>query len=61
MNTQTTQVFTSLSKEEKQQLTSIVNETLAFGINQKKSFSAADMWNIQRQGKTAMQRRYNRF
>lgn len=61
MKAQTTQFFTSLSKEVKQQLTNIVNETLAFDHNQKKAFSAADMWNIQRHSKSAMQRRSFRF
>lgn len=61
MNTQKTQIFTTLSKEEKQALTSIVKETLAFDAIQKKSFSAADLWNIQRQRRAIISRKYFGF
>lgn len=59
MKTQTTNLFNQLSKAETENLTAIVEETLAIGYNQvqEKTFSAAELWNIQRQRKTLSQRR----
>lgn len=52
-----------LSEEMKQQLTAEVNETLAMEANVKnnKKFTAVDMWNRQRNGRSAsdMMRRWN--
>lgn len=52
-----------LSEEMKQQLTTEVNETLAMEANVKnnKKFTAVDMWNRQRNGRSAsdMMRRWN--
>lgn len=58
MNNNQTQLFTVLSKETTQQLTTIVKETLAFELVGKKTFTAADLWNIQRRRKTVLQRRH---
>lgn len=51
MRTQTTTLFTNLSKETVKNLVTEVKETLAYDINngQHKTFSSADLWNIQRQ------------
>jgi hypothetical protein len=58
MNTQTKSLFTSMSKNETKELTTIVKETLAFGVvNQEKHFTAADLWNIQRQKRSVGHRR----
>lgn len=50
MRTQTTTLFNNLSKETVKNLVTEVKETLAYGINdgQHKTFSSADLWNIQR-------------
>lgn len=58
MNTQNNNLFTSISKEETKNLTSVVNETIAFGHNQEKAFRAVDLWNIQRQRRSSLQRRH---
>ena len=59
MNTQSTTLFTQLSKEHLQDLTKEVKETLATVTTNVKTFSAADMWNIQRQRKSFLRtRRY---
>jgi hypothetical protein len=52
-------LFTQMSLEQLEILTTVVKETLATGLVQpkRKIFSAADLWNIQRQGKTRIQRR----
>lgn len=59
MNTQNKNLITLLSKEATTQLTTIVSETLAFESKEVKTFTAADLWNIQRQKKGFTQRRYN--
>jgi hypothetical protein len=55
-------LFVQLSKEAFAQLTVTVNEVIAvdFKNSQQKVFSAADLWNIQRQKRNFVQRR-NRF
>jgi hypothetical protein len=58
MNTQNKHLFAAISKDETEKMTTIVNETIAFGISQKKSFTAADLWNIQRQRRSILQRRH---
>ena len=54
-------LFATFSNIQLEKLTSIVNETIATGFNQPiiKKFTAADLWNIQRQGKNRIQRRYS--
>lgn len=58
MNTQLNNVFATISKSETEKLTTIVNETVAIIENHKKSFTAADLWNIQRQKKTFVRSAY---
>ncbi|CAN5813413.1 hypothetical protein BH11BAC4_BH11BAC4_10340 [soil metagenome] len=52
-------LFAQLSKETVKNLTSEVKETLAFGYseNRSKTFSAAELWNIQRQRRSLGSRR----
>ncbi len=58
MNTQNINLFKAISIGETKKLTIIVNETLAGNTQQEKTFTAADLWNIQRQKKSIMPRRY---
>jgi hypothetical protein len=54
MKTQTANLFSQISKEQVEKLTTEVKETLVTGFqhNQHKTtFSAADLWNIQRRSK----------
>lgn len=59
MKTQSTNLFNQISKTQVENLTIEVKETLALGYNhnQGKTFSAAELWNIQRQRKSLNQRR----
>jgi hypothetical protein len=57
MKKQTTNQFSQISKEQTEKLTTVVKETLAFGFSQVKTFSTADLWNIQRRSRTMLQRR----
>ncbi len=50
--------FSPLTKVETEKLTTLVNETLAVEFIKPKSFSPADLWNIQRRSRTMTQRRY---
>ena len=56
MKTQTN-LFREISQEGMNNLTGQVKETLAIGYNTVKQFSAADLWNIQRQRKAIRSRR----
>lgn len=58
MNTQNNHLLKSISKEETKRLTTVVNETIAFDVNVVKSFTAADLWNIQRSRRSSLQRRH---
>lgn len=58
MNTQNNNLLKSISKEETKRLTNVVNETIAFDVNVVKSFTAADLWNIQRSRRSSLQRRH---
>ncbi len=59
MKSQLTNLFNQISKTQVENLTMEVKETLAVGYNpnQSKTFSAAELWNIQRQRKSINQRR----
>ena len=57
MKKQSTNQFSPISKEQTEQLTTVVNETIALGVIPVKIFSSADLWNIQRRGRTMMSRR----
>jgi hypothetical protein len=61
MKKQSETLFTQISNQQVNNLTTIVKETLATGISMVpgKTFSAADLWNIQRQKKSMLQRRYS--
>ena len=58
MNTQNKDLFKVISANETKVLTTVVKETLALGINQEKHFTAADLWNIQRQKRSIVTRRH---
>jgi len=60
MKRQSNSLFAKFSKNSLADLTKEVKETLApgFKIPGKKTFTAADLWNIQRQGKYMVQRRF---
>jgi hypothetical protein len=57
MKKQTTTRFSPISNEQTEKLTTVVKETLAIGISHVKTFSTADLWNIQRRSRTLMSRR----
>jgi len=59
MRRQLVSLFTSLTKEELAAITNIVKEVVAVGNKptSEKVFSSADLWNIQRQKRTFVQRR----
>ncbi|MCW3090273.1 MAG: hypothetical protein JWP81_1342 [Ferruginibacter sp.] len=61
MKKQSHNLFKTISAEQVENLTSVVKETLAEGFNYSKPkvFTAADLWNIQRQGKSRIQRRFS--
>ena len=54
-------LFSSLSNQQLNNLTKVVDETIAtdFNLSNSKVFTVADLWNIQRQGKSRIQRRYS--
>lgn len=56
----TTLFFSNLGKEEVERLTSIVTEVIAVPVKKiiSKNFSAADLWNIQKQRRGFVQRRF---
>lgn len=60
MKRQSKTLFASISTNQLDHLTSVVNETLATGFNHPKDkiFTAADLWKIQRQGKTTINKRH---
>jgi len=60
MKTQTTSLFNAISKTRLMSLTTEVKETLAMDISLPfaKKFTAAEVWNIQRQKRNRVQRRF---
>ena len=58
MKKQTDFTFVKMSKEKSNELTTIVNETIATDFVAAKSFTVADLWNIQRSNKTRISSRY---
>ncbi len=58
MNTQNINLFSAINEAETKKLTTVISETLAFDLNQVKTFTAADLWNIQRQRRSNIQRRH---
>ncbi|MEO7768526.1 MAG: hypothetical protein ABIS01_13945, partial [Ferruginibacter sp.] len=59
MKRQSYSLFNQMSKEQTGELTTMVKETLAEGFYQlkTKTFTAADLWNIQRQVKSRISRK----
>ena len=58
MKKQSNNNFTQISKEHTNELTAVVNETLAVGLLPAKTFTSFDLCNIQRRSKTMMYRRH---
>jgi len=58
MNTSNNNLLKAISAAETKVLTTIVTETIATGINQHKHFTAADLWNIQRQKRSVSRKRF---
>ncbi|MCW3091930.1 MAG: hypothetical protein JWP81_2999 [Ferruginibacter sp.] len=60
MKKQSNMLFTSLSNRDMANLTKEVEETIAFGLisSRPKVFTAAELWNVQRQKKPIPQRRF---
>jgi hypothetical protein len=61
MNTQNNNVFPVIRNEEAKKTNSIIDEILAFAVKQHKNFTAADLWNIQRQKKGLSTRQRRQF
>ena len=61
MKKQSDNLFETISNEKAQTLTNLVNETLATNFNHpnSKTFTAVDLWNIQRKRTTSLQRRHS--
>jgi hypothetical protein len=58
MKKQTEIHFSKISKENTNDLTKVVNETIAIDFISVKSFSIVDLWNIQSRSKTRFNRRH---
>lgn len=52
-------LFGAINKFQVEGLTHIIQETLATGFSKNKIFTAADLWNIQRQNKSRTPRRFS--
>ena len=61
MKKQTTSLLNEMIAKDLANLTKVVCETLAIGFHAPKpeTFTAAGLWNIQRQGKSRVQRRFS--
>lgn len=61
MKKQSTNLFTKISTQQFEALSAVVRETLAIGLKQPstKVFTAAELWDIQRRGKSRIQRRFS--
>ncbi len=58
MKKQTEINFSKISKEQTNDLTTVVNETIAVDIIPVKNFTIVDLWNIRRKSKTTISSRY---
>ena len=57
MKKNTNHLFVSLSEQTMQELVTIVDETIAYELNrQPRKFTAAELWNIQRQKRSLSRR-----
>ena len=61
MKKQSNSLFATISSQMVDNLTTVVKETLATGFNtaKPKVFTTADLWHIQRQGRSRTQRRFS--
>lgn len=61
MKKQPVNLFATISSEQSATNKVGLNDTQSAGFNQSngKTFTTADLWNIQRQGKSAIQRRHS--
>ena len=61
MKKQSNVLFAQITKQNVDNLTSIVKETIATGLTSvtNRTFSAADLWNIHRQKRSFVQRRFS--
>jgi hypothetical protein len=57
MKKQSTTPFSPISKSETEKLTTVVSETIALVVTPVRIFSSAELWDIQRRGRTMMSRR----
>jgi hypothetical protein len=58
MNPQNNNFLADINKEGTKKTNMVMNENQAFTNHQEKCFTAADLWNIQRQRKSIVPRRY---
>ena len=58
MNTQNNNSSVAISKAEAKKMTTSVSEPLSYCSKQGNSFTAVDLWNIQRKGRSSQQRKY---
>ncbi len=58
MKKQTEINFVEISKEQTNKLTAVVSETIAMDFVPFKTFTTADLWNIQRRSNTMRNRRH---
>lgn len=58
MKKQLNNLFKAISNTQKEEVTTMQNETIVLQGTQEKVFTVADLWNIQRNKKTIVRRRY---
>lgn len=58
MKTQLNNLFESISETQTETVTGIVSENVEGAAHPEKAFTAADLWNIQRQKKTYVRRSF---
>lgn len=58
MNTPISNLFKAISNNAKEEGTAMHTDTSIIESNHPKAFTVADLWNIQRQKKTLVRRRY---
>lgn len=54
MKKQTENTFSNLSKEQRSEVTGMVNETIAMDFIPSKYFTVADLWNVRRSSKATV-------
>ena len=58
MKKQLNNLFKAISNTQKDEVTTLQNETIVLQGTLEKGFTVADLWNIQRNKKTIVRRRY---